>query len=62
MRLWHEDSLDDCDYGWLKRVAKRLGKTDAIKEVKPSTNILMHNSAYNEDNLVSITKKEEVEI
>lgn len=62
MRLWHEDALDDCDYGWLRRVAGRIGKADAIKEVKPSTSSRKNNNAYNADNLVCITKEKEVEI
>ncbi len=60
MRLGHEGSLDDCDFGWLRRVANRLGKEDAIEAVRPSTDDYKSNCAYNESNLVSITPKENI--
>lgn len=62
MRIGHEGFLDDCDYGWLKRVANRLGKEDAIKYIHPSTSGRKDVNNYNADNLVTITKKKEVEI
>ena len=62
MRIGREGFLDDCDYGWLKRVANRLGKEDAIKYIHPSTSGRKDVNNYNADNLVTITKKKEVEI
>jgi tetratricopeptide (TPR) repeat protein len=62
MRIGREGFLDDCDYGWLKRVANRLGKEDAIKDIHPSTSGRKDVSNYNADNLVTITKKKEVEV
>ena len=62
MRIGREGFLDDCDYGWLKRVANRLGKEDAIKDIHPSTSGRKDVSNYNAENLVTITKKKEVEV
>jgi hypothetical protein len=62
MRRWHDESLDDCDYGWLKRVADRLQRRDKIKDVKPSNGSIENDYRFNADNLVSITNKKEVSI
>lgn len=62
MRYWREGYLNDCDYGWLKRVAKRLQRYDKLKNIKPSTGSDENNYRFNADNLVSITKKMEVEL
>lgn len=62
MRIGREGFLDDCDYGWLKRVANRLGKEDTIKDIHPSTSGRKDVSNYNAENLVTITKKKEVEV
>ena len=62
MRLWRDGFLDDCDYSWLQRVAGKLGKSDAIKDVKPTKSTRKDNIAYHVENLVSLTKKEEFEI
>ena len=60
MRRWHEGVLDDCDYGWLKRVADRLQRRDKIKDVKPFNGSIENDYRFNVDNLVSITNKKEV--
>ena len=62
MRLGHEGLLTSCEYGWLKSVARQLGKTDKIADIKPSDSIRRSNIGYNEHNLISITKKEEIEL
>jgi len=62
MRRWHEGILDDCDYGWLKRVAERLQRRDKIMDVKPSNVSIENDCRFNADNLVSITNKKEVSI
>ena len=62
MRRWHEGCLYDCDYGWLKRVTERLQRNDKIKDVKPFTGSSENNYRFNSNNLISITKKMEVEV
>lgn len=62
MRRWREGCLDDCDYGWLKGVAERLQRNDKIKDVKPSSENSVNDYRFNADNLISITKKKEVDV
>lgn len=62
MRRGREGTLEDWDYGWFRRVANRLGKEKAIEAVIPARNPNKKGHAYDEDNLISITKKVEIEI
>lgn len=59
-RRGHDGDLDSCNFGWLKRVAKRLGKVSSIEDIKPVDDYHKNGIVYNENNLVSITKKEEL--
>lgn len=61
MRRWHEGLLDYCDYTWLKRAARDLGRT-LPEEVFVSKESSKDGVAFNEDNLVSITRKEEAKV
>lgn len=62
MRHARSGQLDSCDYGWLKRVARTLGKERNLDDVDVSKDYSGNDAGYNAENLVSVMKKKEVEL
>lgn len=61
MRYFHQGQMEDYEYSWLQSVARSLGR-ELPDEVKAPRNNRKNSLGFNADNLVSITKKMEVEV
>ena len=61
MRYFHQGQMEDYEYSWLQSVAHSLVR-ELPDEVKAPRNNRKNSLGFNADNLVSITKKMEVEV
>jgi molecular chaperone DnaK (HSP70) len=61
MRYFHQGQMEDYEYSWLQSVARSLVR-ELPDEVKAPRNNRKNSLGFNADNLVSITKKMEVEV
>ena len=61
MRIFHKGNMEGYEYGWLLSAARNLGR-ELPDEVKAPITNRKNTLGFNSDNLVSITKKMEVEV
>ena len=61
MRYFHQGQMEDYEYSWLQSVARSLAR-ELPDEVKAPRNNRKNSLGFNANNLVSITKKTEVEV
>jgi molecular chaperone DnaK len=59
LREWHDNKLDEVDYGWLESVAKELKQNDIAVKVRDSRPDKDCGEVYNQGNLISTKRREE---